>query len=815
MISSTVKINYRLLRHLEILSIGEILKICLQNATLSYAWPQSYFRYWLTSFTVYIILTVRYAARLLIYINDNVFKYGYRHLLNIEKTERKHRFFVFTAQTYSSRTENVEIENKKENPEQCQLENSSASENTSGSEYIPPTSNSETEEEEHISQTIPEGKYLDIQHHRNFNILSGTFFQQSSLDKEKHVPVLCSRHNPFFRHLQRNHKEEGAVKELMSMPLKDPKRKILLNAIRRQGNFTTNAAVDIVRPIRRPKGTYMSDVAPNSQDGKAKYIVCQSCLGYFSRNYLRRHRKIKSLIHCPTFCNLFWTTKDFYESLRLKHEVFPIMRNDEISKVAMSDPLICSYAESLLRKHKRPQIKNVISNKMRELGRLLISIKTISGSQMMFETMKPEMFDHFVSATKIISGYDNENRTFKSGSLALHMGTTLKQVCDIASKLLIKKSNLVNCDDNELRLKEIKRLRLLIENHWNSEISSLALKNLNETQYNKPKLMPLTGDVIKFHQYVMKEAEEAKNNLNDEKTRTKTEYKRLTECLLSLTLLLNRKRIGEIQYLTLQTYLHTPLQNIQEEFMQSLSEQEKKLTKSFKRVVTVGKGSKPVPILFSQYMQQLIKILLDIRDLYIPKENKYLFANPNTLDKYLSGYHSVKKLADRSGVTNPTMFTSTRLRKQIATILQVLNVTDNEFEQFANFMGHTKKLMQIIIDVYQTAKVSKLLLAINSGNAHKYDGKALADIELSDIQSDDDNDEPKTTTKKLTNTNLPKEKSWTETQKSDIRIYFKKQIKEKVAPRKQQVMEFLQKHPENFKNKNWVQVKSYVYNCYK
>ncbi|KAL1516207.1 hypothetical protein ABEB36_000126 [Hypothenemus hampei] len=752
---------------------------------------------------------------------------------------------VVTAQTYSSRTENVEIENKKENPEQCQLENSSASENTSGSEYIPPTSNSETEEEEHISQTIPEGKSPKNTYKNNGNI-DGTIVAFSNITtasskvehfsnnrpwtKKNTCPYCVRDITHFFRHLQRNHKEEGAVKELMSMPLKDPKRKILLNAIRRQGNFTTNAAVDIVRPIRRPKGTYMSDVAPNSQDGKAKYIVCQSCLGYFSRNYLRRHRKMCSLRkdqssdtrenHLSTaqlFAICSGQQKDFYESLRLKHEVFPIMRNDEISKVAMSDPLICSYAESLLRKHKRPQIKNVISNKMRELGRLLISIKTISGSQMMFETMKPEMFDHFVSATKIISGYDNENRTFKSGSLALHMGTTLKQVCDIASKLLIKKSNLVNCDDNELRLKEIKRLRLLIENHWNSEISSLALKNLNETQYNKPKLMPLTGDVIKFHQYVMKEAEEAKNNLNDEKTRTKTEYKRLTECLLSLTLLLNRKRIGEIQYLTLQTYLHTP----------------KKLTKSFKRVVTVGKGSKPVPILFSQYMQQLIKILLDIRDLYIPKENKYLFANPNTLDKYLSGYHSVKKLADRSGVTNPTMFTSTRLRKQIATILQVLNVTDNEFEQFANFMGHTKKThanyYRLPQDVYQTAKVSKLLLAINSGNAHKYDGKALADIELSDIQSDDDNDEPKTTTKKrkilveleqnniesptnshflqkkkkVTNTNLPKEKSWTETQKSDIRIYFKKQIKEKV------------KHPENFKNKNWVQVKSYVYNCYK
>ncbi|KAL1487853.1 hypothetical protein ABEB36_015503 [Hypothenemus hampei] len=192
---------------------------------------------------------------------------------------------------------------------------------------------------------------------------------------------------------------------------------------------------------------------------------------------------------------------------------------------------------------------------------------------------------------------------------------------------------------------------------------------------------------------------------------------------------------------------------MQEEFLQTLSESEKALTKSFKRVVTCGKGSKPVPILFSQPMQ-FEEVLLNTRNLYVSNENKYLFANPNTLNRYLSGYHCVKKLSERSGVSDVKLFTSTRLRKQIATILQVLNVIDNEFEQFASFMGHTKKThanynrayimrckseyCRLSQDIYQTAKVSKLLLAINSGKGHKYKGKTLDDIEISDDLCTDD-----------------------------------------------------------------------------
>lgn len=77
---------------------------------------------------------------------------------------------------------------------------------------------------------------------------------------------------------------------------------------------------------------------------------------------------------------------------------------------------------------------------MRELERLLLVLKQTTGIQKLFNALKPEFFDNFVSAAKVISGYNVISRTFKASSLALHMGTTMKQVCDTATKLIIKKA---------------------------------------------------------------------------------------------------------------------------------------------------------------------------------------------------------------------------------------------------------------------------------------------------------------------------------------------------------------------------------------
>ncbi|CAH1114806.1 unnamed protein product [Psylliodes chrysocephalus] len=86
-------------------------------------------------------------------------------------------------------------------------------------------------------------------------------------------------------------------------------------------------------------------------------------------------------------------------------------------------------------------------------------------------------------------------------------------------------------------------------------------------------------------------------------------------------------------------------------------------------------------------------------------------------------------------VENPESITSNKLRKQIATVTQILSLTKEETKQFSKFMGHTEKtheeFYELPVDVYQTAKVSKLLLMMEKGTIPvEYQGKSLTEINL-------------------------------------------------------------------------------------
>lgn len=179
----------------------------------------------------------------------------------------------------------------------------------------------------------------------------------------------------FARHLEHNHAEEGAVRTIIAIPVKDKKRRTLLNALRRQGNYLYTESQNVIRPVGRP---IQKINETDSNLRKEDYVICPNCFGYFKRNYLRRHRgkcsmrsnpksgRENHLSEAQIAITCSGNYSKFYSSLRLKKEVYTIMRADEISKTAMEETLICSVAEELLGKHKRIQIKTVISNKMRE-----------------------------------------------------------------------------------------------------------------------------------------------------------------------------------------------------------------------------------------------------------------------------------------------------------------------------------------------------------------------------------------------------------------------------------------------------------------
>ncbi|KAF5279660.1 hypothetical protein FQR65_LT15317 [Abscondita terminalis] len=440
-------------------------------------------------------------------------------------------------------------------------------------------------------------------------------------------------------------------------------------------------------------------------------LPCAHCKKILAVTYLRRHYKnctIKSINetggsriqHRTQSQTLVACANNFTKttaSLRIIKEVYPKMKADDISFVAKRDQLIRHFGENYLKKHKRSQIASVCSNKLRECARLLIQMRkrTNNPELSFFEMLSTFNFDDVIFSTRIISGYSEEKKIFKAPSLAMHTGTLLKQICELAIHLLLKRNPEFKVQDYEAKIKDLKRFKVLVESQWNFEISSLAMKDLSEKKWNKPVVLPLTKDIVKFRSYILKIAEDNEQILKNDIFNV-TAYKNLVDSSLTLTILFNRRRIGDVQYVTIESYLKEYSNSDQIEYLEQLTESEKVLTKTYKRIVAGGKGSRAIVILFPQNIQKYIALLLRVRKetKIVPQENTYLFAYPNVKSQWIRADVVLRKFAKASNLEHPQAMTSNRLRKHIATLMQLVNLSKDEYANFSSFMGHTMKTHQ-------------------------------------------------------------------------------------------------------------------------
>ena len=110
----------------------------------------------------------------------------------------------------------------------------------------------------------------------------------------------------------------------------------------------------------------------------------------------------------------------------------------------------------------------------------------------------------------------------------------------------------------------------------------------------------------------------------------------------------------------------------------------------------------------------------------IPDENPFIFARSSRLSlEHMRAWDCLQKFATEceSPLSNTTNITSTKLRKYITTISQVLSLKETEVDWLARHFGHD---IQVHRDFYrlhestsEIAKVSKLLLTIDQGETKK------------------------------------------------------------------------------------------------
>lgn len=111
----------------------------------------------------------------------------------------------------------------------------------------------------------------------------------------------------------------------------------------------------------------------------------------------------------------------------------------------------------------------------------------------------------------------------------------------------------------------------------------------------------------------------------------------------------------------------------------------------------------------------------------------FFFSRPEA-ETHLRGSDAIREIARACGAEHPETLSSTKLRKQVATLSTVLNLRDNEMDTLANFLGHDirvhREYYRLPEGTLQLAKVSKILIAMEQGRLSDYKGMNMDQIQI-------------------------------------------------------------------------------------
>lgn len=248
-------------------------------------------------------------------------------------------------------------------------------------------------------------------------------------------------------------------------------------------------------------------------------------------------------------------------------------------------------------------------------------------------------------------------------------------------------------------------------------ISATALRNIREAKWNVPAIMPFTKDVQGMHAYLSQLQDEWFKALSENPSRK--DWSNLPKVCLVQTILFKHRREGEVAGMPLSAFISQDKLDPYEDVDWALSEVEKRLCRQFTRIINRGKLGSPVPIVLTPKMLNAAELLVKQREACgILKENGYMFARPCAMTHF-RGSDCIRDFAKRCGAKCPQSITSTKLRKHAATLSTVLNLTDTEMDQLANFLGHDIRIhwefYRLPEKTLQLAKISKLLMALEQG----------------------------------------------------------------------------------------------------
>ena len=146
------------------------------------------------------------------------------------------------------------------------------------------------------------------------------------------------------------------------------------------------------------------------------------------------------------------------------------------------------------------------------------------------------------------------------------------------------------------------------------------------------------------------------------------------------------------------------------------------LVKRMKVIYVQGKTVNKVPILFTPEMQHGISRLNKFRkQIGVSKDNHYLFpCSTKCSVNAVKPWDIVHEVAFKcSGLKEPGRITSNKIRKHVATVLQLLDLNETKLSWLADHLGHSIDVHRIWYrqeeSTVELTRVARVLLAKDDG----------------------------------------------------------------------------------------------------
>ena len=512
------------------------------------------------------------------------------------------------------------------------------------------------------------------------------------------------------RHLRLRHAKEPQVSKALLLP--KSARDAAFAAVKKSAIYGHN--------LEQMKQPGKSELVRERNQGVGKeLLICGICHGCYIWSHKKRCRST-SAINFPLPVSLVETSA---VSEEFKCTILRLFRNDAVGRICQNDHAILLVGEKLFAKlkkkpDKKTEVKRSIMADMRKLGNLYLEFTQQNPPSLGSPASSVDMLErrNFPTLEKAITIYTTRDDTDLKAGLKASLYYLLKTMARI-----VKGTYIVNHEDDKAT--EIDKFVVVLELNHASVFGDATYRiNLSrQTKLRRPQNLPVDEDIAKVRDYTVRTLKSLTSSHDELSCSNFLLLRDLAVCRLTL---FNFRRGGEPARLRIADWVDA--QNdvwLDKTRIKKMHPVEQELFSSLKVIYQTGKGNDHlVPVLVPVDVAAALCLLsrpshrkaVGVRD-----DNVYLFPVVHADEGHCSGWHSVHRIAVRSGVQDCASITATKMRHYSSTHYAGLDVPENQRAYFYMHMGHSKRINETI---YQTplaeAEVSivgKVLQQIDRG----------------------------------------------------------------------------------------------------